>query len=167
METNRKHGRIDAGSLPRAHALGSAPVALLERFGSPRLSREDDDGEAPASATLLEGDRHDGRAFPVEPASVRCGELEIERARRRATVGGTPLRLTEREHAVLLYMAERSNRMVLRSDLLANIWTLRDAHGSNVVNAYVRRLRRKLGAQAGMIETIRGFGYILRPALGS
>jgi DNA-binding response OmpR family regulator len=64
-------------------------------------------------------------------------------------------------------LIDRINRVVPRSALLEKIWTLPDDYGSNVVDVYVRRLRQKFGAHAGMIETIRGFGYCLRPAMSA
>ncbi|MGO9837201.1 MAG: winged helix-turn-helix domain-containing protein [Polyangiaceae bacterium] len=104
--------------------------------------------------------------LPVAPVRVRCGDLEIDRLQRRAALAGSVLRLTRREYALLLCLLDNVNRVVTRSELLAKIWTLADAHGSNVVDVYVRRVRRKLGAHADMIKTVRGFGYRLRPPLG-
>jgi DNA-binding response OmpR family regulator len=137
MDINRKHGRNEARQ-----------PASTDTLGDP-----------------LGGDFNPGSMLPLAPVHVRCGDLEIDRAACRAVIAGRALRLTAREFVLLLYLVDRVNRVVRRSDLLAKIWTLTDAHGSNVVNVYVRRLRRKFGAHAAMIETIRGFGYCLRPAL--
>jgi DNA-binding response OmpR family regulator len=113
-------------------------------------------------------------ALAPPPAEVCCGELVIDRVGKRAILAGRTLRLTGREFALLAYLADRVNRVVQRSVLLATIWTSTDAQGSNVlnvydgsnvVNVYVGHLRRKFGAHAGMIETIRGYGYCLRPAV--
>jgi DNA-binding response OmpR family regulator len=105
-----------------------------------------------------------GRAAPSPPTHVRCGSLEVDRAESCVVLEGHRLRLTRREYALLLCLIDRVNRVVPRADLLETIWTLPDDYGSNVVEVYVRRLRQKLGAHARMIETIRGFGYCLRPA---
>ncbi len=102
-----------------------------------------------------------GAAFPVPP-TVRCGDLELDRAKRRASLAGCDLELTEREFALLAYLADRADRAVKRAELLARIWTLHDEEEPNIVNVYVRRLRQKLGARAGMLRTVRGFGYCLR-----
>lgn len=117
------------------------------------------------------------RSIPAnreESDPVRCGALAIDRTERSAVVAGRTLSLTGREYAVLLCLADRANRVVSRSVLLDTIWTSTDDRGSdvlevypwsNVVNVYVNHLRKKLGAYAGMLETIRGYGYCLRPRL--
>jgi DNA-binding response OmpR family regulator len=116
-----------------------------------------------------------GSMVPLAPPTVRCGALEINRAERSVAVDGRVLTLTRREYAVLLCLADRANRVVPRSVLLDTIWTSIDDRGSdvlevypwsNVVNVYVNHLRRKLGVNAGMLETIRGYGYCLRPHSG-
>ncbi len=113
-------------------------------------------------------------ALAPPQAKVCCGDLVIDRAEKRAVLAGRALQLTGREYALLAYLAERMNRVVQRSVLLATIWTSTDAQGSNVlnvydgsnvVNVYVGHLRRKLGEHAAMIETIRGYGYCLRPTV--
>jgi DNA-binding response OmpR family regulator len=115
------------------------------------------------TALRLGEDFKPGSMLPLAPPRVSCGSLEIDRTARRATLAGGVLRLTAREFAVLLFFVDRFNRVVRPSELLANVWSLSDANGSNIVSVYVRRLRRKFGAHAGMFETIRGLGYSLRP----
>jgi DNA-binding response OmpR family regulator len=139
METSRKHS-AQALPPPRAAGLAKPLDDLAHRFWSGR----------PLSMT------------PPPPARAACGELEVDRIARRATLAGGELRLTPREYALLLCLVDRANRVVRRSDLLAAIWSLPDDYGSNVVDVYIRRLREKFGAHAGMIRTIRGFGYCLR-----
>jgi DNA-binding response OmpR family regulator len=107
-----------------------------------------------------------GHGAPA-PAKIRCGDVEVDRVERRGLLAGCDLHLTGREFALLDCLAERANRVVPRADLLSRIWTLPDDYGSNVVDVYVRRLRQKLGACAAMLETIRGFGYCLRPLDGA
>jgi DNA-binding response OmpR family regulator len=137
METHGKHGV--SGALQRANA-GLASLRL-DRYFEP------------------------GGMLPPPPPTVSCGDLEVDRAERRAVLAGIDLHLTERECALLLCLADHANRVVRRSDLLAEVWTLPDDDESNLVAVYIRRLRQKLGTHAGMIKTIRGIGYRLRPAL--
>jgi DNA-binding response OmpR family regulator len=112
-------------------------------------------------------DFNPGSMLPPLPAKVRCRDLEVDRVARSAVLAGRELGLTRREYAVLLCLADRLNRVVLRSELLAKIWTVPDDYESNVLDVYVRRLRQKFGVHADMIETIRGFGYCLRPGLAA
>jgi DNA-binding response OmpR family regulator len=95
--------------------------------------------------------------------TVTCGPVEVDRVLRRATLAGNDLRLTERECALLLCLADRANRVVRRSDVLSEVWALPD-DDSNLVAVYIRRLRQKLGKHAEMIVTVRGIGYRLRPS---
>ncbi len=166
METNRKHGGKEVPESLRVGAHGDAFGDLAHRFWSGRaLSQSAVDVERSAGPSGSE--LSPGSMLPPAPLKARCGDLEIDRGERRAALAGSELRLTGREFALLLCLIDRVNRVVPRSALLEKIWTLPDDYGSNVVDVYVRRLRQKLGAHAGMIETIRGFGYCLRPAMGA
>jgi DNA-binding response OmpR family regulator len=112
------------------------------------------------------GATDDGRSSPNSAsarATLRCGDLEIDGIIRRATLAGAVVPLTGREFAVLVHLADRANRVVKGSDLLANVWSVPTHRSTNVLAVYVRRLRRKLGSHAWMLETVRGFGYCLRP----
>lgn len=100
--------------------------------------------------------------LPPLPPKAWCGDLEVDRAECRAALGGRDLRLTAREHALLLCLVDRANRAVRRSEVIAKVWE-QDQDGSNVIDVYIRRLRQKLGKHAAMIETVRGFGFRLRP----
>jgi DNA-binding response OmpR family regulator len=60
---------------------------------------------------------------------------------------------------VISYLHQRRGSVVERSALLRDVWGYDYAGGSNVIEASVRSLRRKLGDRAGSIETVRGLGY--------
>jgi DNA-binding response OmpR family regulator len=112
------------------------------------------------------------RLQPWQHAPPFAGKGPLQGSRSRsscasAVLAGRELGLTRREYAVLLCLADRLNRVVLRSELLAKIWTVPDDYESNVLDVYVRRLRQKFGVHADMIETVRGFGYCLRPGLAA
>ena len=63
---------------------------------------------------------------------------------------------------MISYLHERQGTVVGRSELLRDVWGYDDAGGSNVIEANVRSLRRKLGDRAASIETVRGLGYRYR-----
>jgi DNA-binding response OmpR family regulator len=67
--------------------------------------------------------------------------------------------LTRLEFEVFNYLYERPGRVVERSALLRDVWGYDYVGGSNVIEALIRSLRRKLGDRASSIETVRGLGY--------
>jgi len=93
---------------------------------------------------------------------LELGPLQIDRQSRRALVGGRSLELTTREFSLLLHLADRADKVVSRSELLSEVWTVQLDRESNVVEVHVSRLRDKLGDLDWMIETVRGRGYRLR-----
>jgi hypothetical protein len=101
-------------------------------------------------------------------ASLAAAELGIPRSPlldagdRTVDVQGRRVRLSPLEFGVLEALHGRPGKPVSRADLLAIVWGTEYAGGSNVVDVVVRALRRKLGASAGRIETVRGVGYRLR-----
>lgn len=72
------------------------------------------------------------------------------------------VRLTRLEFDVLKYLQKHSGTAISRSELLDEVWGHQYHGGSNVVDAVVKGLRKKLNDRADLIETVRGFGYLLR-----
>jgi hypothetical protein len=70
--------------------------------------------------------------------------------------------LTSLEFGVMQYLQERPGKAVGRYDLMEAVWGYRNPTASNVVDVVVRSLRRKLGADASSVETVRGTGYRYR-----
>jgi DNA-binding response OmpR family regulator len=101
---------------------------------------------------------------PVAPAAqkLRCGDIEIDCIESRVTVAGVAVELTDSELTLLHYFIVRSNRLLTRSELLDKVWNSPFHAGSNLVDVVVCRLRRKLGTQGRMIETVHGLGYRFR-----
>lgn len=88
--------------------------------------------------------------------------LALDRAAREVVLGDRRVGLTRLEYATLDYLSARPGKAVSRADLLADVWGSGYAGGSNVVDAVVRSLRKKLGDRAGHLETVSGIGYRLR-----
>lgn len=94
-----------------------------------------------------------------------ASELQIEDdsildlVQHQLVLDGRRVDLTKLEFEVISYLHERQSTVVERSDLLRDVWGYEYAGGSNVIEANVRSLRRKLGDRAGSIETVRGLGY--------
>jgi DNA-binding response OmpR family regulator len=98
-------------------------------------------------------------------ARLRCGDLEIDRVGHRALLKGATMNLTSREYALLLHLVHRVDKVVTRAELLTHVWETSFDPGSNLVEVHISRLREKLSDYAWMIETVRGSGYRLRPAM--
>jgi two-component system, OmpR family, response regulator len=95
----------------------------------------------------------------TEPA-LQVGDLRLDPEAKRAWRGGCELRLTKREFALLAFLMANAGAMVSRERLLSGVWQVAFDPGSNLVDVYVRYLRRKLGDDEGaVIQTVRGFGY--------
>jgi hypothetical protein len=70
--------------------------------------------------------------------------------------------LTSLEFGVMQYLQDHPGKAVSRCDLMEAVWGYRNETASNVVDVVVRSLRRKLGVESSVIETVRGTGYRYR-----
>lgn len=94
---------------------------------------------------------------------LNVGDLELDLIAHRARLTGKIVELTSREFALLEMLMRHPGRAVPRSDLLSNVWGLDFDPRSNLVDVYIRYLRRKVGDDR--IQTVRGVGYrIIEPA---
>ncbi|MGH9235633.1 MAG: response regulator transcription factor [Acidimicrobiales bacterium] len=95
----------------------------------------------------------------VAPAAV--GDLRIDPARRRAWRGDSELALTAREFDVLALLVRRAGQVLSKAEILDAVWDSDFEGDPNIIEVYVRRLRRKVDEPFGRrsIETVRGAGY--------
>jgi len=96
----------------------------------------------------------------AEPTVLEVGGLTLDVRTRKAMIDGDVVELTAREFTMLETFMRHAGQVLSREQLLAHVWGYDYDPGSNVVEVYVRYLRRKLGD--GVIETVRGMGYRLR-----
>lgn len=95
---------------------------------------------------------------------LKCGELEINFARRSVKVQGEYVSLTRTEYALLRELALNANRVLLHEDLLSAVWGSEYRDDIDYLRAYIRYLRRKLETDAAnpqYILTSPGVGYML------
>jgi len=92
---------------------------------------------------------------------VQVGRLSLDRHSRRFRVDGKDLELPAREFEVLWELMTPAGRVVSKRSLSAKLSDLEDALGDNALEAFVSRLRRKLGGSGVQIRTLRGLGYLL------
>jgi DNA-binding response OmpR family regulator len=102
------------------------------------------------------------RAAGSGSSLARFGPLLLDTARMAASVNGTPVRLSPLEYRLLNYLAHHSGRPVSAGEIADHLYGLAEQADVNAVEALVTRLRRKVGAE--VIETRRGFGYLLAGA---
>jgi len=97
-------------------------------------------------------------------ATITVGDLELDPASLSVTRAGRPIRLTAREFALLEYLMRSANRTVTKTMILEHIFDYSFDPQTNVVDVLVHRLRSKVDKDRAMLHTIRGVGYVLRPA---
>jgi two-component system KDP operon response regulator KdpE len=96
--------------------------------------------------------------------ALRCGELEIDFAKRVVRVRGETVGLTRTEYALLRELATNTNRVMLHEDLLTAVWGPEYRDDVDYLRAYVHYLRRKLESAPSdpqHIQTVPGVGYML------
>ncbi len=98
----------------------------------------------------------------AEMTVLRAGDVVLDLRTRRASVNGRTVELTAREFALTETLMRHAGQVLSREQLLSHVWGYDFAPESNVVDVYVRYLRRKLGP--GVISTVRGMGYRLEVA---
>jgi DNA-binding response OmpR family regulator len=102
--------------------------------------------------------RKNGHASNV----LEAGGIRLDLRRRRAVVDGREVELSAREFALLQTFLRHPDQVLTREQLLSHVWGFHFDPGSNLVDVYVRYLRRKLGADR--ITTVRRIGYRLERA---
>jgi DNA-binding response OmpR family regulator len=98
-------------------------------------------------------------ASAADVTVLEHGGVRLDLRTRRATVDGAPVELSAREFSLAQELLEHPGQVLTREQLLSRVWGFDFDPGSNVVDVYVRYLRRKLGAER--IQTVRGVGYRL------
>src|SRR5256885_1354841 len=105
-----------------------------------------------------------GRGETGRPAGLAVGDLRLDPATREVSRDSKPIALSAKEFALLETFMRRPGEVLSRLHLLEHAWDFAYENRSNVVDVYVRRLRRKVDEPFGResLETVRGAGYRLR-----
>jgi DNA-binding response OmpR family regulator len=103
------------------------------------------------------------RDAPDKTGVLSVGDLELDPATHITRREGMPIELTGKEFALLEYMIRNPNWLITREMAERHVWDYGGASGSNLVDVYIRRLRRKVDDpfDVKLIETVRGYGYRL------
>ncbi|MCX6568285.1 MAG: response regulator transcription factor [Candidatus Aminicenantes bacterium] len=94
----------------------------------------------------------------------QVGELSLDPQSREVWRDGHQVDLTAKEHAILEYFMRHPNAVVTRTMLGENVWNYEFDGISNIIDVYIRRIRRKIDMEGkdSLIQTVRGAGYRLR-----
>ncbi len=95
---------------------------------------------------------------------LEIGKLKIDVSSHIAEYDGNELDLTKKEFDLLVYLVQNRNKVISREQALDSVWGYDFIGNTNVVDVYVRYLRAKIDDVYGvkLIETVRGFGYVIR-----
>jgi len=99
-----------------------------------------------------------------QPQLIRCGELAIDLSGHEVTFRGQRVALTATEFRILEFLAGRPGRVFTRDEIIDAALGHETAVFDRTVDVHITAIRRKLGAGAEQIETVRGFGYKFRHA---
>ncbi len=102
------------------------------------------------------------RPKEAAPAILSSGEIVLDCAAKKATVGGREIPLTLREFSILEFFMRHPNQVLTREQILAHVWEFSFISLSNVVDVHIKNLRKKLGDNGKHLQTLRGTGYKLK-----
>ena len=100
----------------------------------------------------------------TEPTRLTVGGLSLDLITREVRRGSEKIELQPREFALLEYLMRNPNRAVTKTMILEHIFDFSFDPQTNVVDVLIHRLRSKADPDRAMIHTLRGVGYVLRPA---
>lgn len=108
-------------------------------------------------AMIRRSSGHVSNILSISDLLVDCDSREVTR-------GGIPISLSSKEFAVLAYMMHNKGMVLTREKISQHIWNYDYDGGSNVIDVYIRFLRKKIdeGFSQKLIHTVRGTGYVLR-----
>ena len=150
----RKDGRAFPVLILSARGDWTEKVEGIEAGADDYLAKPFEMGELLARARGLVR-RAAGRVSPV----IEVGRLALDTRRMSATLDGAPIKLSPLEFRLLDCLAHNPGRAVSAGELAEQLYGVAETADANAIEALVTRLRRKVGAD--VIETRRGFGYLL------
>jgi DNA-binding response OmpR family regulator len=102
------------------------------------------------------------RVSPPASERMSVGDLLIDRAARRVTVGGAAVALAAKEYDLLVKLASEPGRVFTKEQLLRDVWGFRSLGRTRTLDSHASRLRRKLAAAGGdFVRNVWGVGYSL------
>ena len=106
------------------------------------------------------------RRTAQEPVSnlLQLADLTMDLNTRRVARGDREITLSQKEYAVLEYLLRNQGAVLTRDQIEQHVWSYDFEGGSNVVDVYIRYVRKKIDPGYGqkLIHTVRGVGYVLK-----
>jgi DNA-binding response OmpR family regulator len=104
------------------------------------------------------------RSAQPPKARLQVDDLLLDPASHGVWRAGLALNLTATEYRVLEFLMRRTGHAVARTAIIEGVWGFEEEIEANTVDAFIRHLREKidLGRERKLIQTVRGYGYILR-----
>jgi two-component system OmpR family response regulator len=99
-----------------------------------------------------------------EPTQLQVGDLTLDLLTREVKRGDTTFELQAREFSLLEFLMRHAGRVVTKTMILEHVWDYSFDPQTNVVDVLVCRLRNKIDKDKTMLHTLRGVGYVLKPA---
>ncbi|WP_323743354.1 response regulator transcription factor [Curtobacterium sp. VKM Ac-1395] len=138
-------------------------LAGLTRGGDDYLTKPFGVSELLARARIL---ARTSRVVSTARTATVVGDLRLDEDTRAVSRGGDVIDLTPTEYELLRYFVRNANRVLSREHLLTHVWGMDFGSSSNLVDMYVSYLRKKIDVgREPMLQTVRGAGYALRPAV--
>ena len=98
-----------------------------------------------------------------DQVALTQGPFRLERDTLRLEVDGARTDLTATEFKLMYVLMQRVGQVQGRDQLLRDVWGYKDSTLTRTLDTHVKRLREKLGAYSGRVQTVRGIGYVLHP----
>jgi two-component system OmpR family response regulator len=109
--------------------------------------------------------RRTSRVVVADDGLLVVGDLTLDEESHEVTRGGTDIRLTATEFELLRYLMRNPKRVLSKAQILDRVWQYDFGGQGNIVELYISYLRRKIDAgRTPMIHTLRGAGYVIKPA---
>ena len=109
--------------------------------------------------------RRAGANAARQDATLVVGDLVLDEDSHEVTRGGEEISLTATEFELLRYLMRNARRVMSKAQILDRVWQYDFGGQANIVELYISYLRRKIDAgRQPMIHTLRGVGYVLKPA---
>lgn len=99
-----------------------------------------------------------------EATMLKLADLELELLERKVNRAGKDIQLTQKEFALLEYLLRNKKKVMTRTQISEHVWGIDFDTGSNVVDSYIKMLRKKIDKDFSpqLIHTIVGVGYVMR-----